>query len=69
MPNMMFLSLIVQKMTKVEVLKYVSQSSRSRSVSQNFLHDLKDLITQNVHVKYQSSISNDPIVMAKVNVF
>ena len=63
MPKINFLSLTVQSK------RYVGQMSLSKSLGQNFSHDLKDLMTRNVHVKYESSISNGSKVKTNVKVF
>ena len=45
------------------------QTSRSRSQSQKLLYQVKGLVTRNAHVQYESSITSDKKVMAKVKVF
>ena len=56
-------------MAKEKVFRYVGQMSLSRPLGQNFWHDQKNLITRNVHEKYESSTSNDLKVMTKVIFF
>ena len=53
-------------MVKVKGFRFGGQWSLSRSLGQNCWHDQKGLITRNVHVKYQSSIST---VLPYVKVF
>ena len=45
-------------MTKVKVILKVGQTSRSRSLGQNFWYAWKDLVTRNVHMKYGSPTSS-----------
>ena len=53
-------------MAKVKVFRYVGQRALSLALGQNCWHGQKGLITKNIHVKYESSISNGSKVMAKV---
>ena len=63
------LSLMVQKSRpRLKFLK-VGQTSRSRSLGQKLWYDVKDLVTRNTHVKYESPTAYGSLVMTKVKVF
>ena len=47
----------------------VGQTSRSRSQDQNLWYHVKDLVTRNTHVQFESLMSSGLKVMAKVKVF
>ena len=47
-----------EAMTKVKVILKVGQTSRSRSLGQNFWYPWKGLVTRNVHMKYESPTSS-----------
>ena len=47
-----------EAMTKVKVIFKVGQTSRSKSLGQNFWYLWKSLVTRNVHMKYKSPTSS-----------
>ena len=51
-----------------KVFRYVGQRSQSMSRHQQLWYDQKGLVTRNVHVKYESSISCVSKVMANVKI-
>ena len=48
----------LEAMAKVKVFLKVGQTSRSRSLGQNFWYPRKGLVTRNVHMKYDSPTSS-----------
>ena len=55
-------------MTKGKVFWKVGQTSRSRSLGQKLLYDVKGLVLKNTHVKYESPVSHVSEVITKVKV-
>ena len=69
MCNIKALCLLVRKLWPRLKFFKVGQTSRSRSQGQKLWYHVKDLVTRNTHVQYESLITSGKKVMAKVKVF
>ena len=70
MCNMKALSLLVKKLwSRLKFFSKVGQTSRSRAQGQKLWYHVKGLVTMNTNVQYESPITSDKKVMAKVKVF